>query len=414
VHFNGHAVYNKRKKEYGLKLNDKEIFYFSSFQQCLCVPELIIFNSCFEYRFINNLEKNLKLLFQKGCQNIILPYLSIWQKQTIFFPQFYKYLKDGLPVGKAYKWLINSFNKKRWDYPAFFRLYGNPMNICIIVMRIKKEKVEELILKYQKKLDINILKDIIKETSDMVYNYPTIVFHVSIEKCSDFYIYFMERIPSLVLKFNPILSSFYTWFNIVLKSQCLNWLNTLKVHKKKMISVISLDQYYYDVSDNNDLYDDENVQLVRDYISNLPLLDRLIIQLLYYNIDDMLLQEISDYNHRSVDYIFTLIKKILNNNRKFIIQRKASCQIELIQSKIYDLKKQLPQVDEKTKEKLKNRIKSYSSSLNAIKKTMVHNLENMEIRSISAILNCPIRKIYYRLKVIKSNLYIKLKNKISF
>ena len=127
VHFSGHSVYNKRRKEYGLKINDRDIFYFSDFSQCLNLPNMITFNSCFKFRHIEHLQSCLKTLFQTGCKNVILPFTEIWEKQPVFFPDFYKYLQDGLEVGKAFRYVMNSFEDSLKFYPMFFRLYGNPM-----------------------------------------------------------------------------------------------------------------------------------------------------------------------------------------------------------------------------------------------------------------------------------------------
>ena len=127
IHFSGHSVYNKKRKEYGLKINDKDIFYFSDFQQCINLPDMMTFNSCFEFRYIEHLQAGLKTFFQAGCKNVILPFTEIWEKQPMFFPDFYKHLQDGLEVGKAFKYIINSFNNDMKFCPMFFRLYGNPM-----------------------------------------------------------------------------------------------------------------------------------------------------------------------------------------------------------------------------------------------------------------------------------------------
>ena len=41
-------------------------------------------------------------------------------------------------------------------------------------MRVKKEKVKQLVLEFQRNSDVNLLKQIIEEISDMIHNYPTI------------------------------------------------------------------------------------------------------------------------------------------------------------------------------------------------------------------------------------------------
>lgn len=127
VHFSGHSVYNKKRKEYGLKINDTDIFYFSDFSQCLNVPDMITFNSCFDFKYLDHIHNGLKTIFQSGCKNILLPFTEIWEKQPLFFCDFYNYLSSGMEISKAYKLIINSFNDELKFYPMLFRLYGNPM-----------------------------------------------------------------------------------------------------------------------------------------------------------------------------------------------------------------------------------------------------------------------------------------------
>ena len=211
-------------------------------------------------------------------------------------------------------------------------------------MRVKKEKVKQLILEFQEEQNISILKQIIKEISDMVYTYPTLVFHVSPEECSNFYIYFIERLRSLILKYNPELSSFYTWFNIALKSQCLNWLNSVRSNKRKNIKTESLDTSHqhiipyssYDLPESDDI-----TTIIRHYITDLSCLDQLIIKLLYYDIDDKLVNEISLHNKRTFRKNLEMIKHFLNNNKKFEIQSELTSKISILQYKISDLKKKL-------------------------------------------------------------------------
>ncbi len=127
MHFSGHSVYNNKQKEYGLRINDNDIFYFSDFKQCLNLPDMITFNSCFEFKHIEHLSPSLKILFQLGCKNIILPFTEIWGEQPVFFPHIYKHISDGLEIGKAFKYVMDSFKGRLKFYPLLFRLYGNPM-----------------------------------------------------------------------------------------------------------------------------------------------------------------------------------------------------------------------------------------------------------------------------------------------
>ena len=115
-------------------------------------------------------------------------------------------------------------------------------------MKINKKKIEELALEYRKEPRKEIFKKIIIEVSDMVYNYPSIVFFVKHEECSDFFIYFIERLKAFIIKFDPSRSSFFTWFNIIIKSQCLNWLN-----KKKAETAYHIKYFQYVISERQNI-----------------------------------------------------------------------------------------------------------------------------------------------------------------
>ncbi len=285
-------------------------------------------------------------------------------------------------------------------------------------MRIKKEKVKQLIIKFQKDFNVEILKQIIKETSDMVYNYPSVVFHIRKEDCGDFYIYFIERIKSLISKYDPALSSFYTWFNIILKSQCLNWLNRVQRKKGKSIQTESLDnslQYLMQIEELDDPVERnyDNISLIiNQYIENSPVLEYLIIKLLYYNIDNKLLNKLSAYNKRSSEENIELIKQLLNNNRKFQIQSRTMPVISVLQYKILELRKKIVSPDIKEKINFKIRLKRHLSNLKLLKRRLNNNLENLDIRSIAVILNEKENEIYYKLKKIRRGLFLRLKNKI--
>ncbi len=284
-------------------------------------------------------------------------------------------------------------------------------------MKIKKEKVKQLIMEFQRSFNAEIFKQIVVEMSDMVYNYPLVVFHMGPEDCSGFYIYFIERSRSLILKYNPALSSFYTWFNIVLKSQCLNWLNSLQSKKRKKIRTESLDNSlsYLTPGERDKPAENgkDNISLsINKYIDNLSKLDHLIIKLLYYDIDTILLNKISSYNKKTKNENIELIKQLLNNNKKFSIQSGSNSKIAVFQYKILEIKKRSVLAGEGEKKRLFKRLKRYSSNLKFLKNKLDHNLENFDIQSIAIILNENRNEIYYRMRKIKQGLFLKLKNKI--
>lgn len=280
-------------------------------------------------------------------------------------------------------------------------------------MRIE-EKVSNLILQFQKTSDKETLKQIIKGVSDMIYNYPLLVFHKGMDDCSDFYIYLIERLEKLIKKYNPALSAFNTWFNIVLKSQCINWLNSKANKKKNNNPALSLnnDSIFIElaVTESHNKNEENYIKLtVSEYIDSLKGFDFLLIKLLYFTIDKKLLKQLSNYNKRSYEENIKLINKFLNNNKKFNIQFQLTKQISILQYKIFKLKEKFN--SNKKEENLKIKIDKHTNELLSLKKTLSRHLENFDILSIASLLNSNKNEIYYRLNKIKQDLYIMLKDK---
>ena len=164
---------------------------------------------------------------------------------------------------------------------------------------------------------------------------------------------------------------------------------------------------------SDDTHEDDNITaVIKQYIAELPELDQLIIKLLYYDINNKLVNKISLYNKRPVKENLEMIKHFLNNNKKFSIYSELTSKISVLQYKILDLKKRLLSSDDEEKDKLKIRAKTYSSTLRVLKQKFNQNLENLDIHSIAELFNINQREIYYRLRKIKNMLYIKLKEKI--
>ena len=126
IYFSGHSVFNKSKKEFALKINDKDLFYFSDFIQCLNIPKLIILNSCFDYNYIELADKSFAQLLEFGCKNIIIPIAHILQKQNPIFHQYIKLLLDGYKIAEIHDYIQYDM-KNINNLPLFFRLYGNSM-----------------------------------------------------------------------------------------------------------------------------------------------------------------------------------------------------------------------------------------------------------------------------------------------
>lgn len=280
-------------------------------------------------------------------------------------------------------------------------------------MRIKEKEVKELILRFQETNDIEILKALVKETSDMIYHYPLVVFHKNLDECSEFYIYFIERFSNLIKKYNSKLSSFNTWFNIILKSHCINWLNSKKMQKRKQIKAISINKIdllsNFNPSKKNNPLDNIATE-VQSIIEHLPELDYLIIKLLYYNIDKHLLKRLSLFNKRSKEENLSLIDKLLNNNKKFEKQQELIHKILNMEYLIKELKIKLE--DNTDDIKIEKRLKRSQHTLSDLRKSYYKHLENFDINSIAQLLNCPINSIYNRFNKTRQYIYNLIKNSL--
>ncbi|MBU1077262.1 MAG: sigma-70 family RNA polymerase sigma factor, partial [Spirochaetes bacterium] len=185
-------------------------------------------------------------------------------------------------------------------------------------MRVEENKIKPLVLQFQETSEKEVFKEIIMAASDMIYHYPLIVFHKDIDQCSEFYIYFIEKFHKLLHKYDPSLSSFNTWFNIVLKSQCINWMNTRARKEKKKVKTVSMDtdQQHNEVAfveSIHQLQDNSTRDIISQSINKLNDFDQMLIRLLYFNIDDHLLRSLSSFNKRSLQDNISLIQDFLNN-----------------------------------------------------------------------------------------------------
>jgi len=126
LYFGGHSIFDKTRKDYGLKLSDSDIFYLQDFQLCSSLPEFIIFHACFENKFFQYIEKKLHLLFKNGTKNILMPFMEIPIESDSFIQFFMKKLLAGHPIGDAFEYsAINGIKTNQHDW-KFFRLYGDP------------------------------------------------------------------------------------------------------------------------------------------------------------------------------------------------------------------------------------------------------------------------------------------------
>ena len=94
-------------------------------------------------------------------------------------------------------------------------------------------KIKRKILEYQEKGTGYI--EILEEVSTYIYNFPRIIFAQIEEECTDFYLYFLNRFPKLLLKYKVQKTKFLTWLTLVLRRQYINWQKQQTREKNKSV-----------------------------------------------------------------------------------------------------------------------------------------------------------------------------------
>ena len=101
-----------------------------------------------------------------------------------------------------------------------------------------KEKLNALttkILLYQKKLDLAVSKEILKEISPYIWAYPKLSFrNLNEDIASDFYLYIHERFDNLLLKYQISLGKFSTYLAIRLQTYFFNFIAQRKQQLKDL------------------------------------------------------------------------------------------------------------------------------------------------------------------------------------
>jgi RNA polymerase sigma factor (sigma-70 family) len=78
-------------------------------------------------------------------------------------------------------------------------------------------------------MDNDIYYEILDNISQFIYNFPRIKYHKNKDICSDFYVYTLDYLYEILMKFDiKGKASFQTWFSVVLFNLWRNYINTKK------------------------------------------------------------------------------------------------------------------------------------------------------------------------------------------
>ncbi len=291
-------------------------------------------------------------------------------------------------------------------------------------MRVREVKIKELIRKYKATNNEKVLVEIIKEISDMVYNYPRVVFNRSKDDCSEFYIYFIEDVKKIIKKYNENLASFNTWFNVVLKSRYINWLNKLSYKRKKQVDIIlwedltlgtddknKEEKLFYNIylSQQNEKYDSQLSKKLMKIYNKMSLSDIILIKLMYYPIDSSIIEHLTKFLNKSPRECYEIYMKAYKENN--LIEKQ-----EILKEKIVDLVYKISKIKKKIKylkiknmksetleiDKLLKQKERAEKLLNETRRKFYKNLQIIDIKGIQKILGLSKSEIYERVQNIRN------------
>lgn len=278
-------------------------------------------------------------------------------------------------------------------------------------MKIDEIKIQKLISQFKNSKDQQILIEIIKELSIMIYNYPKLLYNYNEDNCSDFYLYFIERIESVILKYNENMASFNTYFNIVLKSRYINWLNQIKTKNRIQDYPVSFENLNSARFQNYDgcLNESDLKNKIEEVIKKMPVLDYLIIKLCYYHIDAQTLNILAEYLKKPLKECYNLYQEAFEKSSYTEKFNKLYTKLENLNIKLNYLEQNLKVA--KNQEKLHlNSLKSKIEKKIKETQNALLELKIIEIKFIKKILNISLSDIYYRLDRIKKVLKEELKD----
>lgn len=127
---------------------------------------------------------------------------------------------------------------------------------------------KKMILKYQNSNSLNDYREILNITSDYIYNYPRLKFKLSLDDCSDFYLYFIKKYPVLIKKYEVQKYLFVTWFNKVLRNTLVNWLKKNNMKNESPDILINTMEFFDKYTSNSVQNETEDTYYVLKVVEN--------------------------------------------------------------------------------------------------------------------------------------------------
>jgi len=286
-------------------------------------------------------------------------------------------------------------------------------------MRVDELKIRGLIRRYKETEDDEILIEIVKEISDMIYNYPRIVFGRTEDDCSEFYLYVIEQIKKIIVKYNEALASFNTWFTIVLKSRYINWLYKIAREKEKRIEPV----LWSDISADSNMKQDErifyNLYLtqqnyedfsLKDRLKNaykkMDLLENLLIKLMYYPLDSSTISMLSEFLKKPLQECYDIYIKTYHKHNLLDKQKILRETANEIKHKLSKIKEKIEYFKRKDKpDKVKSLLRQKKINQKLLKETQhkyYKNISIIDIDGLQEILGLSKSEIYKKIRKIKT------------
>jgi len=165
-------------------------------------------------------------------------------------------------------------------------------------MLIDDDYIKKEVSVYQMTRSTISLNKIIDTLSSYIYHYPRKVYLLNYDKAIDFYVYYIERIDKIILRYRNMDDiKFITWFTHTLRNHYLNYVDMLKRKNKFLKQEVSYDDnalVLYDVVS----YEDKDSESER-----------------FRNISNSILENIKlKYKERDV-FVFTIryLELFINN-----------------------------------------------------------------------------------------------------
>ena len=148
--------------------------------------------------------------------------------------------------------------------------------------KIEDHKIKELIEEYQNSGES--LSKIIQMVSEFVYNFPRIRFNQTSDVCGDFYCYFFQKLPPLLLKYTIQSHPFISWFAVVLRRHYINW--GIKNQNKSLTSTHYIDNYIDHQNHNSSDQSEIDKSEIKKVMNSLPKKVRVVLKLHFFDFFD--------------------------------------------------------------------------------------------------------------------------------